>query len=123
MRVTLVFPPSMCLPNALYFALPTLAGVLKEAGHRTRLVDLNLLAADRLLTVERCERLLAAAQARVAATPDGAAARRLRRVVASGAPAVQAGPQAKADLRNPRRAFDPEVFGRSFWTIVDALGF
>ena len=59
MNVTLAFPPSLCLPNQAYHALPVLAGALRDAGHRARCVDLNLAAADRLLTGERIDRYLA----------------------------------------------------------------
>jgi hypothetical protein len=53
MRAARLFPPSLCLPNQLYHALPMLAGALERAGHEPQITDLNLLAADRFLEPRR----------------------------------------------------------------------
>lgn len=48
MNVALIYPPTAD-PTAPYIALPTLAAVLRRAGHRVLLVDANVEAYDRLL--------------------------------------------------------------------------
>lgn len=126
MRATLVFPPSLCLPNTLYYALPVLAGALKRAGHSARLIDLNLVAADRLLSTPRTLDLVARARehvTRAAAAAGGVSGRALRLQFDRILPDVLAGPECKDDLRDRERFLQPAVFKRAFWTVVDALAF
>ena len=87
MRIAFVFPPSLCLPNTLYFALPLLAGAARRAGHDVAIVDLNQRAADRFLTPERTRRFLEQARGHAAllrrgGRPDLASA--VERTVESG---------------------------------------
>ena len=49
MNVSMLFPPSICLPNQVYYSLPLFAAVLARAGHTAYTADLNLIAADMLL--------------------------------------------------------------------------
>ncbi len=126
MRATLVFPPSLCLPNTLYFALPVLAGALKRAGHQARLLDLNLVAADRFLTPERTESLISRARrygASLSTSVGPFAARTFARSLAAAEKTLVAAPTSKANLRDTATFFDAAGFHRDFWTIVDALGF
>lgn len=130
MRVALVFPPSLCLPNVLYHALPVLAGALRRAGHEPRIHDLNLAAADLFLTEERVERYLGMGRTRVlqlrrSERPELASdtADLLERNLDAAEPALRFGPEAKAILRDPVRFFEPPAFKRAFWTVVDALAF
>lgn len=117
MRVALVFPPSLCLPNQCYDALPVLCGAVKSAGHEAYAVDLNLAAADRLLTAGSAERYLAVA--RDHAHRD-ASLWPMMRVME---PKVRAGERSKDVLRDPVRGYDQGLFREAFWTVVDSLSF
>ena len=110
MNVTVVFPPSLCLPNQCYYSLPVLTGALKQAGHRPHGVDLNLHAAHRLLTDDRAERMLELAEKAAGVAPD------MARKVRDGEECIQI-------LRDPQRYYDQPTFRRAFWTVVDALAF
>ena len=52
MRVTLVYPPNRNIPSSPYGALPLLAGCLGARGHEVEIVDVNLLAFERMLAPE-----------------------------------------------------------------------
>ena len=126
MRATIVFPPSICLPNQMYYSLPMLAGALRRGGHDARVVDLNLLAADLLLTDERADRYLELGRGqveRLKRAGDVAGWRflddSLRRVESD----VRRSPESKAVLRDPERYFEPTRFRNAFWNVVEALGF
>ncbi|MEW6742723.1 MAG: radical SAM protein [Planctomycetota bacterium] len=126
MRTSLVFPPSLCLPNPLYLALPLLAASLRRAGHHVRVIDLNALAADRLLTRETVEHLLARAWQIVAeqrGTPAMEPAAGLEPLVRSKEACLLAAPACKETLRDPVRNFDPPAFRDAFRTVVEALDF
>ena len=110
MRVTLVFPPALCLPNQLYFALPLLAGALRRAGHTPAIVDLNARAADMLLDEARATRI-------VDAFRDSDLGDHARGIASRLAP----GEAAKNVLRDPRRFYVPELARDAFWTVVDVL--
>ena len=58
MKVAIVFPPSLCLPNQLYHSLPVLAGALRDGGHEPQITDLNMRSADLLLDETRAGDLL-----------------------------------------------------------------
>lgn len=124
-NANIVFAPSICLPNQMYCSLPMLAGALRRAGHHPRMVDLNLLAADLLLTNERTDRYLDMARrqatALTAARDPGAA--RFTQGIDALAEKLRRGPAAKSLLRDPERYFDAGAFRDAFWTVVDDLGF
>jgi hypothetical protein len=124
MRVTLLFPPSLCLPNQVYYALPQLAGELRRAGHEPRCVDLNLACADRLLEPAMVEELLGVAQ-RLRRNAEAAGDHRwsaeIQRHVDTNEAVVRAGPLLKRNLREAARYHDKRTFHDSFWGIVDAL--
>jgi tRNA A37 methylthiotransferase MiaB len=126
MNITLVFPPSICLPNQVYYSLPLLAGVVRRAGHVPSCVDLNLAAADRLLDARMVEdlelvtrRFAAAAAARGDQATAAAIAANLDRVL----PLLREGAGMKRDLRDPVRFWDQPRFKQCFWGIVDILGY
>ncbi len=110
MNVTIVFPPSLCLPNQCYYSLPALCGALRQAGHEPHGVDLNLRAAHMLLRDDRAARMLALAEQHA-------------EVPAAIAEAVRAGEESIGILRDGSRYFDPATFRRAFWGVVDALAF
>ena len=118
MKVSIVFPPSICLPNQLYYSLPVLAAVVERAGHEAHAVDLNLAAADMLLTDERAERYL-----RIAHDMDRASDADLGPMLRALEPKVRDGPFCKDVLRDPVRCYDQPLFRRAFWNVVDALAF
>jgi hypothetical protein len=126
MRVAVVFPPSLCLPNQLYFSLPVLAGALKRGGHEAQISDLNLMAADRFLTEpvtqrvfgQACEQVLGLFQRGAILEADA-----LRDTFDGLEPELMRGPGSKALLRDPERAYDQRAFREAFWNVVDCLGF
>jgi len=120
MRVTLTFAPSLCLPNPIYYALPVLAGALKQAGHPVAIEDLNVVAADRLLTATSAERVLEHARSAVASGIGGEA---LATFVGTHERALHEGPTCKATLRDPVDNFVPGAFRHAFSTVIDALSF
>jgi hypothetical protein len=120
MQVTLTFPPSLCLPNPIYYALPVLAGALKQAGHPVAIEDLNVVAADRLLTAAWAKRVLEHARSAVASGIGDAA---LATFVATHERALHEGPRCKATLRDPIDNFAPGAFRHAFATVIDALSF
>jgi anaerobic magnesium-protoporphyrin IX monomethyl ester cyclase len=125
MRVTLLFPPSLCLPNQIYYALPLLAGALRRAGHEPTCVDLNLACADRLLDPAMAEQLIAVADAmqrRALADGDTRRAIDIRRHVDNNAAIVRSSGALKRALRQPSSYYDRHAFHDSFWGIVAALG-
>lgn len=119
MNVSVAFAPSICLPNQVYHALPVLAGALRDAGHVPRCIDLNLAAADMLLTDERVERFL----------PRGIALERELRApgdteptpLERAEPLLRAAEQMKDVLRDRSRCYDQPLFKRAFWGTDDAL--
>ncbi|MFG0320307.1 MAG: B12-binding domain-containing radical SAM protein [Planctomycetota bacterium JB042] len=118
MDVALVFPPAVSLPNRLYHALPLLAGALHRAGHRARALDLNLLAADLLLTDARTDRYL-----RLAHHHADSSSPEARRTLDAREAGLRRGPASKETLRDPVRFFEPATFRDAFWNVVDALAF
>jgi len=109
MQVALVFPPSLCLPNPIYFSLPLLAVALKEAGHGVAQVDLNVLAADRLLTREKSELILGTARDAVKRRLDDSLpeqAAELQALIEANADKLLNGEASKEILR------DTEIDGR-----------
>ena len=123
MRVTLVFPPSLCLPNPIYYSLPLLAGALTRAGHQHHTVDLNVLAADLFLTQQWAERLLGQARAIIQAQggPGRDRTTSLEDLVRERKPKILDGPASKETLRDPVRNFDPAAFRHAFSTAIDLL--
>lgn len=124
MRANLVFPPAICLPNQIYYSLPILAGALRRGGHQPRCVDLNLVAADLLLSdrvtadfLELAGRMAGAA----AADGDHRRADEIRRHADANEPVVRQGEACKRALRDPARFYHQPTFRWAFWTIVDAL--
>ena len=122
MRTTLVFPPSLCLPNQVYHALPLLGGALRAAGRSWRGVDLNVESAHLLCSEERIERLLHRARelsGRVASvTPPGGTD-----AFAVLEAKLLASPAALALVRDPVHGFDQSRYRDAFWCLVDTLGF
>jgi hypothetical protein len=124
MRISMLFPPAICLPNQVYYSLPLFAAVLKRAGHEVRAIDLNLIAADLLLDdrttqslwVEAGGRLVAQARARSIAEAETVRANLERNL-----PLVAQGEACKRALRDPVRFYDQPKFRHAFWTIVDIL--
>lgn len=126
LRSVIVFPPSLCLPNTIYYALPVLAGALRDAGYPSRIVDLNLLAADRFLESRRTRRFLDLARTQVdllRKSGQKAGASRMERAIDTAEPKVSRAPESKRILRDPVRFFDPPSFREAFWNVVDALAF
>jgi len=124
MRVNLVFPPSLCLPNPIYYSLPLLAGALKADGRSVLVKDLNVLAADRLLTDSWVERvLLEAEKAVLEHKMDSSSSSPIEELLRNKAPKVMQSPAAKAVLRDPVRNFDPPAFKNAFSTVIEALDF
>jgi Radical SAM superfamily/B12 binding domain len=126
MRTTIVFPPSLCLPNQIYYSLPLLSGALRRAGHEVRALDLNVLAAELLLREESVERYLGVARQlaereRSAGRPS--AARKIQDELMRQEARMRQGPEAKAVLRDARRCFEGGAFREAFWTVVDDLAF
>ena len=119
MRFNIIFANSVCLPNQMYQALPVLAGALRDAGHATCMVDLNLLAMDRFLTVRSAEHYLSLAHSAIdqETMPDFA------RSLAEMEPKVRAGEQYKNVIRSPELGYDQAASKESFWGAVDALAF
>lgn len=119
MNVTMLFPPSICLPNQVYYALPLFAGVLRRAGHRVTTVDLNLVAADLLLDDNMARSL----HADVISRHGGAsvdAATRLQ--LQSTLDLSLHGESWKRTLRDAESFYDQQEFRDAFWGIVDVLG-
>ena len=110
MRSVVVFPPSLCLPNQVYFSLPTLVGALRAAGHTARAIDLNLEACHLFLTRERVERYLEVAQ-------------RAGADLTTIEPKLRNTPAALRTLRDPVEYWDGPRFRDAFWTVGDALTF
>jgi anaerobic magnesium-protoporphyrin IX monomethyl ester cyclase len=123
MRVSVVFPPSICLPNQMYFSLPILAGALVRAGHEPRICELNLAAADMLLTPERTDRYLTLARRRAGSRAESTDSAALGAMLDAMEPKLRRGPDAKAALRDSVRFFEKAAFRDSFWNVVDCLGF
>ncbi|MFH2000928.1 MAG: radical SAM protein [Planctomycetota bacterium] len=126
MRITLVFPSSLCYPNPIYYALPVLAGALVREGHSVRQVDLNVLAADRLLTREGSERILTEAYKILkaqASTMGAAQPSPLESMIRKNEPGLLGAPRCKEDLRNPEAYLDPARFRTAFHTVMEALNF
>ncbi|MEO0649666.1 MAG: hypothetical protein AAFZ65_03190, partial [Planctomycetota bacterium] len=117
MRVSLVFAPSICLPNQIYHALPLLAGALRAGGHEPRQVDLNLSAADLLLTDERTQRYFHRALDEYRRHHAAEAPWR-----ADLEPLLAQAEARKELLRDPASCFLPGRFKDAFWGTVDALG-
>lgn len=125
MRVALVFPPSLCLPNQLYQALPVLAGALREGGHEPQITDLNLLAADYCLDRGRSQDLLRRGRelaTRLHREGDVQAGETLARMLAVCEPCVLSGEKHKDTLRDRDGFLDQARFKEAFWSVVDALG-
>lgn len=126
MNVAILFAPSICLPNQMYFSLPTLAGSLVRAGHLPQVADLNLLAADLFLTEERTHRYLALARGMVERDRKNGhrdSADRLEGTLRVMEEKILRGPEAKAILRDRERFYDKEAFRFAFWNVVDCLAF
>jgi len=126
MRVVLVFPPSLCLPNQIYYALPLLASVIKSAGHCVRGIDLNLAAAHCFLSEGCADLYLRMARETVnshRAYGRVQEAAIVRAMLSDLEPKVLEGPAAKSVLQDPDRFYDQPAFKRAFWTVVDALSF
>jgi radical SAM superfamily enzyme YgiQ (UPF0313 family) len=124
MRVSLAFPPSLCLPNQVYYALPLLAGALRRAGHAPRCVDLNLVCADRLLEPATAETIIDAARGLARATRTAGNRRfadEIDRHVDSNAALARLGRRFKQQLRDPLQFYDQRAFHDGFWSIVDIL--
>lgn len=124
MRVAIVFPPSICLPNQIYYSLPMLAGALRRAGHEPFAVDLNLLAADLLLDARMADDLDAivramASRMRAAGHPEAATA--TERNLDGHRELFLMGEECKRVLRDPARFYDQPRFKAAFWTVVDVL--
>ncbi len=94
-----------------------LAGALRDAGHRARCVDLNLAAADMLLTDERMEQNLGVALAAQGGRAGGASP------LERAEPMLRAAEEHKRVLRDRARFYDQALFKRAFWGTVDALAF
>lgn len=126
MRVSIVFPVSLCLPNQLYYSLPALAGALKRAGHSARAVDLNMMAADMLLTKTRSERVYGIARDSIQNSRkigNIATADAVERMLKVNEECVFGGEENKHILRDPVRNFIQPLFKKAFWEVVDALAF
>ncbi|MFH2000480.1 MAG: radical SAM protein [Planctomycetota bacterium] len=123
MRVTLIFPPSLCLPNPIYFSLPLLAGALKQAGHEVSLVDLNVLAMDRLLTPEWGARILAEARRAVERQSMAGTPGSFQAILDENEPIMLEAPSCKETLRHRVRNFEPAAFRHAFSTVIKALDF
>jgi hypothetical protein len=126
MRVAIVFPPSLCLPNQLYFSLPVLAGALKQAGHQPQITDLNLMAADRFLDEDRTQRIFRQACEQVISLFKNGLkdqANALTNSLDLMESTLLQGPRSKGVLRDPDRFYDQTQFRESFWNVVDCLGF
>lgn len=124
MKISMVFPPAVCLPNQVYYSLPLFAAVLRRAGHEVRCVDLNLIAADLLLDDGMAQSLYLGVGGRMveAARAHGsAAAESLRANLERGLALAMKGESCKRNLRDPERFYDQATFRDSFWTIVDIL--
>lgn len=127
MRIALAFPPSLCLPNHLYYGLVTLAGIAKAAGHPVVTgVDLNQAAAEALLTERQGLLALQFLEQRLIGLRGAAqleAAERLEALRNAVQENLRAAPEHVRVLRDPADYFVPERFARAFWGVVDALGF
>jgi len=117
MKIGFVFPPSLCLPNQCYQALPTLCAAVKEVGHQAFGVDLNLAAADHLLTNDRVQRYLSMGWEAARESPN------IEPMMKAMGPRVEASVRSKHVLRDPVQCYDQGLFSESFWTVVDALSF
>ncbi len=126
MRVSVVFPNSLCLPNPMYHSLPLLAAALKNAGHEPRIYDLNAMAADLFLNRQRSEMILHGARQLIEQLRhqgQGGEADRLTEMLAQLEEKVLDGENCKHILRDRVRCFDQPLFKKAFWTVVDVLGF
>ncbi|MBL8899963.1 MAG: aspartyl/asparaginyl beta-hydroxylase domain-containing protein [Planctomycetes bacterium] len=126
MRFALLFPPSLCLPNQLYYALPMLAGALERAGHEPQITDLNLLAADRILEPTRLLGFFGRASEaarELARAGHREASKSLIGGLAEIEPRIARSLKVKSVLRDPRRYFDPATFREAFQDVVDILAF
>ena len=124
MNVSILFPPSICLPNQAYYALPLFSAVLRRAQHEPRAIDLNLIAADLLLDDKMAESIFGDIGERMVeqiAASDRAAASALRANLDASLPLVMQGESCKRALRDPQRFYDQATFKHAFWTIVDIL--
>lgn len=117
MKIGFVFPPSLCLPNQCYQALPTLCGAVKAVGHEAFGLDLNLAAADHLMSEERVKRYLEMGWEAARKSPN------VEPMMQHMAPRVEASARSKDVLRDPARCYEQGLFQESFWTVVDALSF
>jgi hypothetical protein len=125
MRASLIFPPSICLPNQIYYALPLLSGALRRAGHQPHYVDLNLLAADWLLDDSRVGQFESIALDMIRTARNQGAdsvVESIRSNLDRTLPIIAEGESAKTALRDPKRFYDRPTFRRSFWAISEVLG-
>ena len=125
MRASLIFPPSICLPNQIYYALPLLSGALRRAGHESHYVDLNLLAADWLLRDDRVAQFETIAEGMMhTACEQGASdvADSIRSNLDLNLPIIARGEACKRALRDAVQFYDRPTFRDSFWTISRVLG-
>tara|TARA_R110002072_G_scaffold177524_2_gene333465 strand:- start:46315 stop:48111 length:1797 start_codon:yes stop_codon:yes gene_type:complete len=125
MNVSMLFPPSICLPNQVYYSLPLFAAVLARAGHTAYTADLNLIAADMLLDRDMADTMHEVAIARLV-TPkevsNPALAAATRSQLESSFASARRGEDFKKTLRDPHSFYDQRQFHDAFWGIVDVLG-
>lgn len=118
-RVTLIFPPATD-PRSPHLALPSLAAVLRDAGHEVDLLDLDvgglhaLLAPDRVSEASRSLR-------RKNGGDIGHEEPSLRRLQALSEMLPERLPDALAVFRDPVRFYDANEFRAARDMVLDAL--
>src|SRR5262245_43539824 len=117
MRVSLVFPTALSLPNNIYLSCPMLAGALKRAGHAPTILDHNARAMNLICsratidwTIETVEGQIAHLRA---TGSDGGALAALEASFAVARPKVERSADALAVLQS-ERFYDPPSFKRAF---------
>jgi anaerobic magnesium-protoporphyrin IX monomethyl ester cyclase len=118
--VTLIFPPATD-PRSPHLAIPSLAAVLREAGHEVELLDLDVnglhavLRADRLTETGRRVRQMNGEMDTVVGSTNR------RRLQALSEMLPERAPRALAALRDASHFHDPNEFRAARDTLLDAL--
>src|SRR5262245_33066091 len=122
MKVLLLYPPDRCLPTIPYSSLAQLAAVLRQAGHEAVIRDVNAEAFEWLNHRDRLAGYFDYALDRVnelerrahLSPAELGIYRFLAPLVAAPRESILFAPEAAAIMRDPRRFYDPQLFGRAF---------